>query len=158
MRRGAFPLLILALVLLHFLLHVGAGIGRAAPDLLAVASLIASRRASAAGSAALGLVLGLLEDAVGIGRLGARSIALAVAAMLGSWSRRWIEGEGLLFLGGYVFIGKWTSEIVLAMLARSDGLRSLLDLVMLAPLEAAWAGIAAVLAMTAYRKLFGADA
>lgn len=158
MGRGAFAVFITLLVILHFLLHVGLGIGAAAPDLIAVAVLIASRRTTAASAALLGLALGLLDDALGIGALGARSIALATVAMLGSWSRRWIEGEGLLFIAAFVFVGKWASEIVLATLARGAGLGGILGLLTVAPLEAAWAALAGVLAMAAFRRVAGPDA
>jgi hypothetical protein len=157
-RSSAFPLFLGSLVVIHFLLHVGFGMGESAPDFVAVAVLLAARRISAPGAAALGLGLGILDDAMGIGPLGARSIALGVAGLLGTWSKSFIEGEGPIFIVAYLFVGTWASDIVLSVVSPGDSLSGILALVSWAPLYAAYTALAGVLAFAVFRRVAGPDA
>ena len=59
-------LLVFALLVLHFLLHVGLAYGSGAPDLLTVALLLAAREIGLGRAAVLGLSFGLLEDALSV--------------------------------------------------------------------------------------------
>ncbi len=159
MRPGAFAVFVACLVVLHFLLHIGFGLGLGAPDFLAVAVLLAARRTSATKGALLGLLLGFLDDALGIRNLGARSLALGLAAVLGTWSRRVVEGDGLLFIWAYLFAGKWLSDIALRIIAPVlDVPDTLLRLITVAPIAAAYTALAGVLAFHAFRSLMGPDA
>lgn len=105
-RRTLLGILVPALVVLHFLIHVGFSVGRAAPDLLTLALLLAVRETSMGTAAALGLVFGLLEDAFSVLAFGAHSLAMAVVGILGSRTRDLFMGDSLLFLFAYLGLGK----------------------------------------------------
>jgi len=156
-RKWPFTTFILLLAMLHLILHVGLGIGALAPDFLAVAVLIVARRSSATGAVALAVLLGIVDDAMGIRNLGMRSIALGSAALLVTWSRNFIEGEGLLFVMAYLFVGKWVSEIILGLLTSTTVLEPLV-LVTWAPLASAWTAVAGTIALRAFRSVAGPDA
>ena len=105
-------LLVAALSLTHLLLHVGFGIGRAAPDLLTVALLLGAREMGMGRAAGLGLLFGLLEDALSVLSFGANSVAMTIVAALGAVTRDLFVGDSGLFLVSYFVIGKWTRDLV----------------------------------------------
>jgi len=104
--------LVAGLALLHLLLHVGFGIGRAAPDLLTVALLLGARELGMGRAAGLGLFLGLLEDALSVLAFGANSLAMTIVAALGAVTKDLFVGDSTLFLVSYFLIGKWTRDLV----------------------------------------------
>ena len=73
--------LVVALVLLHFFLHVGLGFGVGAPDLLTVGLLLAAREVGLGRAAAMGLFFGLLEDALSVLAFGANGVALTLVGI-----------------------------------------------------------------------------
>jgi len=105
-------LLLAALSLTHLLLHVGFGIGRAAPDLLTVALLISARDMAMGRAAGLGLFFGLLGDALSVLSFGANSVAMTIVAALGAATRDLFVGDSVLFLVSYFVLGKWTRDLV----------------------------------------------
>jgi rod shape-determining protein MreD len=158
-RNWSFWGFILLLVLAHFVLHVAVGLSDARlPDFLTLAALFGARRIRASGAAALGFVLGLLEDGLALTAFGARAIATTLAAYLGARSRDLFEGDSLLFLIFYLFIGKWLRDAVVYLLlhfsgaARGDLVSGMLIDGALAALSTAVAGIFAFLI---YRALTG---
>jgi rod shape-determining protein MreD len=100
------------LVILHFVLHVGLGVGRAAPDLLTVALLLAAREVSVGTAAGIGLGFGLLEDALSVLSFGANAVSLTVVGMLGAVTRDLFVGDSLRFLVSYFILGKWVRDLV----------------------------------------------
>ena len=107
-RAWTFWAFIALLVVLDFVLHIAIGLGATAPDLLTVALLLAARRLSSAGAAALGLVFGLLRDALSLIAFGAEAVTMT---LLGYGTvRDYFLGEGMLFIAGYLFVGKWLHE------------------------------------------------
>jgi cell shape-determining protein MreD len=100
------------LALTHLLLHVGFGIGRAAPDLLTVALLLGARELGMGRAAGLGLFFGLLEDALSVLVFGANSFAMTIVAALGAVTRDLFVGDSTLFLVSYFVIGKWTRDLL----------------------------------------------
>lgn len=103
---------LLLLVLAHLFLRVGLGLSAWLPDLLTVAVLLGARRVRAPVAALLGLLLGLLEDALALSAFGARAVATAAVAFLGARSRDLFEGDSVIFLAVYLFIGKWAREAI----------------------------------------------
>lgn len=101
-----------ALVLLHFLLRVGLGIGEAAPDLLVVALLLMSRETGLGMAAGMGFTLGLLEDALSIVAFGANVVALTVLGILGGTTRDLFVGDSLFFLVSYFVLGKLARDVL----------------------------------------------
>ena len=105
-------LLVGVLAVSHLLLHVGFGIGRAAPDLLTVALLLGARELGMGRAAGLGLFFGLLQDALTVLSFGANSLAMTIVAALGTVTRDLFVGDSTLFLVSYFVIGKWTRDLL----------------------------------------------
>ena len=105
-------LLFAGLALTHLLLHVGFGIGRAAPDLLTVALLLGAREMGMGRAAGMGLFFGLLEDALSLLSFGANSVAMTIIAALGAVTRDLLVGGSVFFLVSYFLLGKWLRDLV----------------------------------------------
>lgn len=112
----------IVLVVLHFLLHVGLSYGRGAPDLLTLAVLLLARELSVGRASVVGLAFGLLEDALSVLAFGANSMAMTLVAIGGAATRDLFVGDTRLFLVSYVFIGKWTRDLI-HWVAVGEGLR-----------------------------------
>ena len=110
--RLPMALVVVGLACLHFLLHVGLGAGRAAPDLLTVGLLIAARELRTGQAAGLGFALGLLQDALSVLALGANTLTMTMLGIAGARTRELFVGDSLLFVISYFFIGKWLRDIV----------------------------------------------
>lgn len=109
---GRVALVAALLILAHLILHVALGIGRAAPDLFAVAVLLASRHTGARGGALLGLVLGLLEDAFSVLSFGAGAVSLAAIGLLGGSTRDLFVGDSRVFRTTYLWLGVWLKSVI----------------------------------------------
>lgn len=101
-----------ALVVLHFLLHVGFGIGGAAPDLLIVALLLASREVGIGAAAGVGLAFGILEDALSVLAFGVNSVAMTLVGLAGGTTRDLFVGDSLFFLVSYFVLGKFVRDLL----------------------------------------------
>lgn len=102
----------IVLAVLHFLLHVGLGIGNAAPDLLTVALLLAVREVGLGTAAGLGLLFGMLEDALSVVAFGANTIAMTLLGVAGAATRDLFVGDSLVFLISYFVLGKFARVLV----------------------------------------------
>jgi rod shape-determining protein MreD len=111
-RRWGFWILVAALVVAHFVLHVGFGIGRRAPDLLTIGLLLAVREVGLGTAATLGLVFGLLEDALSVLAFGANAVAMTLVGMVGAFTRDLFVGDSRVFVISYFFVGKWMRDFV----------------------------------------------
>jgi rod shape-determining protein MreD len=100
------------LVFLHLFLHVGLGVAAAAPDLFTLALLILARESHMAVAAGVGLALGLVEDALGLLAFGANAMAMALVGAAGARTRELFVGDSLVFVGSYLFIGKWARDLI----------------------------------------------
>jgi len=155
-RRWPFWLFIAVLVVLHFLLHLGLGLGGVAPDLLTVAVLLAARVLPGARAALLGLGLGLLQDALALRSFGAEAVTQALLGFAGAHTRDFFVGESAAFVGIYLFVGKWAHDVVFYVLARPGGGSAVLWRLMLqAPVAALYAAACGALALFLYRAAAG---
>jgi rod shape-determining protein MreD len=111
-RRLWYRILVPVLVVLHFLLHLGMGIGRGAPDLLTLALLLALREVGMGGGAGLGFFFGLLEDSFSGPAFGANTLALTLVGALGARTKDLFVGDSLLFYFFYLAAGKWIRDLV----------------------------------------------
>ena len=111
-RTSRISVVVVGLVVLHFLLHVGFGLGNVAPDLLTVALLVGSREVHVGWGAGIGFVLGLLEDAFAALAFGASTVAMTIVGVAGARTRDLFVGDSLLFLVSYLFVGKWLRDLV----------------------------------------------
>jgi hypothetical protein len=91
----------------HFLVQVGLGAGRFAPDLLVIAVLLLARELRTSRAAAVGFVFGLLEDAFSILAFWANTVTLTLLAVAGSRTRDLFVGESAAFFVGYLALGSW---------------------------------------------------
>jgi len=121
MRRNlVVPVLVPLLVVSHFLLHLGLGIGRAAPDLLTVAVLLAVREVGMGWGAGFGFVMGVLEDSFSALAFGANALALTVVGIVGGRTRDLFVGDSVLFLSAYFFFGKLGKDLIRWTAMRTD--------------------------------------
>lgn len=111
-RRVVLGFLAPVLVILHFLLHLGFGMGRGAPDLLTLALLLVAREVGMGVGAGLGFVFGLLEDAFSVLAFGAHALAMTVVGALGARTRDLFVGDSLLFHFWYLAVGKWIRDLL----------------------------------------------
>ena len=111
-RRTTLGIIAPGPVILHFLLHVGFSIGRAAPDLLTLAVLLAAREVEIGPGGIVGFFFGLLEDAFSVLAFGASTLALTVLGILGAGTRRLFVGDSLLFLFVYLISGKLLRDVI----------------------------------------------
>ena len=114
--------LVVALVIAHFVLHVGFGFGRGAPDLLTIGLLLAAREVGLGPAAAVGLVFGLLEDALSVLAFGANTVTMTVIGIAGAFTRDLFVGDSRVFAVSYFFVGKWMRDL-LHWLMVGEGLR-----------------------------------
>lgn len=114
--------LVAALVVAHFVLHVGFGFGRGAPDLLTIGLLLAAREVGLGAAAAVGLAFGLLEDALSVLAFGANTVTMTVIGIAGAFTRDLFVGDSRLFVISYFFVGKWMRDL-LHWLMVGEGLR-----------------------------------
>jgi len=147
---------IFLIVLAHFVLRLAIGLADRAPDLLTVAVLLGARRLRGFHAALLGFVLGVLNDALSLVAFGAEAVVLSLLGFVGARSRDLFEGDSMLFVGFYVFLGKWLHDVLYQFLARGipHGETASFLLVQ-APLAALYAAGAAILALILYRATTG---
>ena len=146
-----FALLLVA----HFVLHLALGLGATAPDLLTAALLLAARRVRGAAAAVIGLGLGILSDALSASSFGADAVALTVLGYLGARSRDLFDGDSLLFVGVYLFLGKWLHDALYWVLASELRGNAMAQLVIQAPLAALSTAIGGTIALLIYRTSTG---
>jgi len=150
MRWGLW-LFIAFLVVLHFILRLGLGLGHLAPDLLVVALLLAAREMRAGWAAGLGLGLGILDGSMVPFNLGASALALTVIGYLGARTRELFAGDNFLFLALYLFVGKWLYDTLLYLVTGDLFSSGAAYLLLISPLTALYAAAAGVVALAAYR-------
>ncbi len=143
------------LPVLHFLLHVGLGMGAWSPDLLTVGVLLMARELRAGKAAGMGFTLGLLEDAFSILSFGANALTLTLVGIVGARSRDLFLGESMSFLVWYLALGTWLRFalhwLLEAETARGDAFTVLLIEAPVAGLYAAGVGTAILLSTGAWQ-------
>lgn len=153
MSAGArFGVFIATLVILHFLLRLTFGVGSTAPDFLTVALLLGARRTRPAFGASLGFLLGLLRDALSVTAFGSAIITLTLLGYLGSRIRDLFEGESLIFILLYLFIGKWLHDVLYGLVSLGPILDDAVGVMFLdQPLAALLAAAAGTIALAVFR-------
>jgi rod shape-determining protein MreD len=111
-RKTVLGVLVPALVVLHFLLHVGFSLQATAPDLLTLALLLAVRETGMGSGGILGFFLGLCEDAFSLLAFGASTLAMTVIGVLGARTRDLFVGDSRLFFFVYLTLGKLLKETI----------------------------------------------
>ncbi len=157
-RSWQFVAFIFLLVVIHFVLHLALGYGLYAPDLLTVAVLLSARRLTGAGAAVLGFGLGLLQDSLSLIAFGREALTYALLGFLGARTRDLFVGDSLLFVGAYLFVGKWLHDIIFYLLpkassaARGDAFTAL---VIQGPASALYCAVVGLALLLVYRGVSG---
>lgn len=149
--RWGFWLFIVLLVALHFVLLLGLGLERLAPDLLVVALLLAAREMRAGFAAGLGLLLGVLDGAVVPFNLGATAVVLTILGFAGARSREIFAGDSLIFIGAYLFAGKWLFDTLLYLITGEAFGPGASYVLLVSPLSALYAAAAGLFGLALYR-------
>lgn len=137
--------IVAALVVVHFFLHVGLGLGGIAPDLLTVALLVGAREIRMGSASALGFAFGMLEDAFSVLAFGANTVAMTLIGAGGAHTRSLFVGDSLLFLISYMFLGKWIRDVIHWMAMGEAARLPFVEALLLgAPLEAAYVAVVGV--------------
>jgi rod shape-determining protein MreD len=151
-------IVVLGLTVLHFLLHVGLGLGDVAPDLLTVALLVGVREVEVGWGAGIGLVLGLFEDAFAALAFGASTVAMTIVGIAGARTRDLFVGDSLIFLVSYLFVGKWLKDLVYWIAVGEDIRQPFLESMLIgSSLAAAYATAVGVVAITIGRSWWETD-
>ena len=155
-RSWQFAVFIFLLVLLHFILHLALGYGMAAPDLLTIAVLLSARRLTGAGATVVGFGLGLLQDSLSLVTFGREALTYTVIGFLGTRSRDLFVGDSLLFVGVYLFIGKWLHDALFWIVSGSQARPPASSaLVMQGPVGAVYCAVVGVAVLLMYRGISG---
>lgn len=143
------PAVVAALALVHFLIHVGFGVGAAAPDFLTVALLIAARETRLGVAAGLGFLFGLLEDALSVLAFGANTVTLTLVGIAGAATRELFVGDSRMFIVSYFFVGKWLRDLMHWIMMGEELRRPFVDQVLLQGLaSAAYAAVVGLLVVS----------
>jgi rod shape-determining protein MreD len=110
------------LALLHFLLHLGLGLGNIAPDLLTISLLLAAREVGMGTAAGIGFAFGLLLDAFSLLAFGANAVAMTLLGASGARTRDLFVGDSFFFVVSYLFLGKWVKDLLYWVLV-GEGIR-----------------------------------
>ena len=111
-RRWGLWALVAGLFVVHFVLHVGLGYGRGAPDLLTIGLLLVAREVGPGTAAVVGFLFGLVEDALSVLAFGANAVAMTAVGILGAFTRDLFVGDSRLFVVSYFFVGKWMRDFI----------------------------------------------
>ncbi len=137
-----------ALAVLHFVLHVGFGLGNVAPDLLTVALLVGVREVGVGWGAGMGMLFGLLEDAFAVLSFGASTVAMTIVGVAGARTRDLFVGDSLVFLVSYLFMGKWARDLIHWIAVGEEVRQPFLDSMLIgSSLAAAYATVVGVVAI-----------
>ena len=104
--------LILFLVVLHLFLRLTLGYGQSAPDLFAVALLLAAREVNIGTGSFLGLLLGILEDGFSVMSFGAHAFSFSVLGLVSGRIRNIFVGDSAVFMAAYFFLGKFLRDLL----------------------------------------------
>jgi rod shape-determining protein MreD len=141
-RRWGLWILVAGLFVVHFVLHVGLGFGRGAPDLLTIGLLLAAREVGPGTAASVGFVFGLVEDALSVLAFGANTVAMTAVGILGALTRDLFVGDSRLFVVSYFFVGKWMRDFIHWIMVGQELRQSFWDQVMVQGMVGAFYGAA----------------
>ena len=147
---------VVLLAILHFLLHLGFGLGRIAPDLLTIALLVAAREVGMGTAGGIGTFFGLLEDAFSVLAFGANAMTLTVVGILGARTRDLFVGDSRLFIVSYLGVGKLLRDLIHWIVAGEAVREPFIHAMVVHTLpSAAYAAIVGIVAMKAIGALGG---
>jgi rod shape-determining protein MreD len=140
---------VVLLAFLHFFLHLGMGLGNAAPDFLTISLLLAAREVGMGTAAGIGFAFGLLLDAFSLLAFGANTVAMTLVGAAGARTRDLFVGDSFFFVISYLFLGKWVKDLLHWLLV-GEGLREpfVQALLVESSVNALYVAVAGVLVVT----------
>ncbi len=150
-----FILSLAIVVALHFSLRPLLG-WRAPIDFLVIAGMFAAVRLRPGVAALLGFALGLAGDALTPSAFGCGALALALVAYAASYLKAVYFADNAALSALFVFLGKWTFDLVyLVSERRVRGPELLVQSLLWSPLAATVTALTALLLLFALRPLIG---
>jgi len=150
--RYRYPIIMTALVLLHFTVRSHLGGDRVAPDFLLLALLIYTIRAEPGKSAAAGFVIGLLRDALTPVSFGAGALAHTLVGFFSSWAKAVFFAEHVFVRGCLFFAGTWLRNlIVLLVSGKLQSTQVAWELLVWSPLQGLTTAIVGVFVLWFFR-------
>jgi rod shape-determining protein MreD len=146
-------LVCLILVVLHYTLRPLLA-WRASIDFLLIALIFGAVRMRPAAAAVFGFLLGLAADSLVLAAFGAGALAATIVAFAASWLKAVFFADNLALNGFFLFVGKWTFDLVYVLMEhRMGGTELLMQIMVWSPLAAAVTAIAGVLAVAVLRPV-----
>jgi rod shape-determining protein MreD len=146
-------LVCLVLIVLHYTLRPLLSM-RAAIDFLLIALIFGAVRMRPGAAAVFGFLLGLAADSLVLSAFGAGALAATIVAFAASWLKAVFFADNLALNGFFLFVGKWTFDLVYVLMEhRMTGTELLMQIMVWSPLAAAVTAIAGVLAVAVLRPV-----
>ncbi|MDB4908352.1 MAG: rod shape-determining protein MreD [Gemmatimonadetes bacterium] len=145
-------------VVLHYTLRPLLG-WRASIDFLIIALLFGAVRMRPGFAAVYGFLLGLVADSLGLSAFGAGAVGMTLVGFSASWLKAVFFADNLALNAFFLFIGKWTFDLVYLLLERRmHGMELVTQVFVWSSLAAAVTAGAGVLALTLLKPLVEARA
>ena len=143
----------LILVVLHYTLRPLLG-WRASIDFLLVALVFGAVRMRPAGAAVYGFILGLAADSLSLGTFGAAALAATIVGYAASYLKAVFFADNLALNGFFLFVGKWTFDIVMFLMERRmHGSELLMQVFVWSPLASVATATAGLVAIVLLRPI-----
>ena len=123
-------------------------------DFALIAVLFAAVRMRSGFAALTGCLVGVILDAFAPSQFGAQALVLSVLAFGASRVKALFFTDNVGLTGAFIFVGKWLTDLVLALFVGTGTTSLWLALLVWAPLGAAVTALAALLLLTLFRPLF----
>jgi rod shape-determining protein MreD len=151
-----FAFIFVLLVALHYTLRPVLA-WRAPVDFLVIALLLVAVRARPGVAALAGFALGIMADSLTPGAFGAGALAMTLVGFGASWLKAAFFADNLVLNGIFVFLGKWTFDVVFLVAERRvQGMDLLTQVALWSPLSAAATAVAGLVVLLAVRPVLGA--
>jgi rod shape-determining protein MreD len=126
-------------------------------DFLMIALLLVCVRARPGAAAVAGFALGLLSDSLTPGAFGASALAMTVVGFGASWLKAAFFADNVALNLIFVFVGKWTFDLLFLVAERRlAGADLLVQAVLWSPLSAAVTAVTGLVVLLAVRPVLGA--
>jgi rod shape-determining protein MreD len=130
-------------------------LGRANVDFIIIAILFSAARMRPGLAALVGFLTGLAVDALAPGTFGASALVLSLVAFGASWIKAVFFADHVALTGLFVFGGKWSFDVAMAVLTGGRAGASLVvSLLLWSPLSAVLTALLAVLLLAVFRPLY----
>lgn len=146
-------LVFVLLVVLHYGLRPLLG-WRAPIDFLLIAILLSAVRMRPGAAAIVGFVAGIATDSLAPEGFGCGALALTTVAYAASWLKAVFFADNLALNGIFFFLGKWLTDLVIAVAERRlHGVEFVSQVLLWSPLSALATAVAGLVLLVVLRPL-----